>query len=43
MSKMEEIIKNEIDNLVNAGNKIVNKDISIGKKMEGKELAEVTS
>ncbi|MEA2066232.1 MAG: hypothetical protein U9Q18_06845 [Caldisericota bacterium] len=43
MSKMEEIIKNEIDNLVDVGNKIVNKAISIGSEMEGKELAEVTS
>lgn len=43
MRKIEETIKNEINNLVDTGNNILNRAISLHGEMEGKELAEVTS
>lgn len=43
MRKMEDVIKNEIYNLVETGNKIINRAISLSSEMEGNELAEVTS
>ncbi len=43
MNKVEEIIKKEIDDLVNIGNLIINKAMSLDSGMKGNELAEVTS
>jgi hypothetical protein len=43
MKKMEEILKREIDNLVETGNRILSSAISLRSEMKGQELAEVTS
>ncbi len=43
MIKIEEVIKNEIDEIVKTGDEIIQKAISTGYSLEGKELAKVAS